>query len=487
MPAARPCPRCGAALPADAPEGLCPECLLRQALCPPSRPDADSTGSIPFASGPTPPTPAELAEHFPHLEILELLGQGGMGVVYKARQAHLDRPVALKILPPGSGRDPAFAERFLREARALAKLSHPGIVAVHDFGKTGELYFLVMEYVDGVNLRHLLRSGKLQPDEALRIVPQICAALQYAHEQGVVHRDVKPENILLDKLGRVKIADFGLAKLLGQPAADSALTGSRQVMGTPQYMAPEQVERPLAVDHRADIYSLGVVFYEMLTGELPLGRFDPPSQKVCVDVRLDEVVLRALTKELDRRYQRASDVQTDVETIAARQRKVPVARSPRPRARVRWGVTFWMAVLIFGLFTLAGQGWYYAAAQWSPDASLLGLSVVLSGLGFCGWLLCWRDRAEPPVLKGLKWLLICFNVAVLLVCLALTHPAAVPWGFSYQTGNALERAVKELIYQVVLARLIALPWLILVAAAVLSVGVYRFAGRYLLPPDAVRK
>src|SRR5262249_10626203 len=147
--------------------------------------------------------------------------------------------------------------------------------------------------VDGVNLRHVLREGRLKPEEALKIVPQICEALQYAHEQGGVHRDIKPENILVDKRGPVKIADFGLAKLLGQKAAASGLTGSRQVMGTPHYMAPEQMERPLEVDHRADIYSLGVVFYEMLTGELPLGRFAPPSQRVEVDVRLDEVVLRA--------------------------------------------------------------------------------------------------------------------------------------------------------------------------------------------------
>ncbi len=147
-----------------------------------------------------------------------------------------------------------------------------------------------MEFVDGLNLRGLIRKGQLKPEEALRIVPQICEALQYAHDEGIIHRDIKPENILLDRRGNVKIADFGLAKLLGTMSPDSALTGSRQVIGTLRYMAPEQMETPLAVDHRADIYSLGVVFYEMLTGELPLGRFAPPSKKVQVDVRLDEVV-----------------------------------------------------------------------------------------------------------------------------------------------------------------------------------------------------
>ena len=157
-------------------------------------------------------------------------------------------------------------------------------------------------------------------------MPQICDALQFAHEAGIVHRDIKPENILLDAKGRVKIADFGLAKLLGD-AGPQHLTGTHQVMGTLHYMAPEQWERPRHVDHRADIYSLGVVFYEMLTGELPLGRFAPPSEKVQVDVRLDEVVLRALEKEPERRYQHASDVKTDVERITAR----PAGGSTRHR------------------------------------------------------------------------------------------------------------------------------------------------------------
>src|SRR5438046_4632572 len=173
-----------------------------------------------------------------------------------------------------------------------------------------------MELVHGVNLRQLEQSRRLAPTEALGIVPKICEALQYAHEEGIVHRDIKPGNILLDKKGRVKIADLGLAKLLDTEAIDFTLTRSQQVMGTPHYMAPEQIEKPQFVDHRADIYSLGVVFYEMLTGELPLGRFAAPSQKVQVDVRLDEVVLRSLEKEPERRYQQASQVKSDVESVA---------------------------------------------------------------------------------------------------------------------------------------------------------------------------
>ncbi|MCA9164369.1 MAG: serine/threonine protein kinase, partial [Planctomycetales bacterium] len=251
------------------------------------------------------------------LEILDLIGHGGMGAVYKARQLGLDRLVALKILPPSTARDPSFAERFSREARALARLSHPNIVAVYDSGNSGGYFYLLMEYVDGVNLREAIVAKTLTPSQALAVVPQICEALQFAHDEGVVHRDIKPENVLLDQRGRVKVADFGLAKLLRQPADDEYLTHTHQVMGTPRYMAPEQMEGSRAVDHRADIYSLGVVFYEMLTGQIPAGHFDPPSKKVQVDARLDQVVLRSLAREPERRYQRASELKSDVERVSS--------------------------------------------------------------------------------------------------------------------------------------------------------------------------
>jgi tRNA A-37 threonylcarbamoyl transferase component Bud32/TM2 domain-containing membrane protein YozV len=305
----RKCPQCGGTLPPDAPEGLCPACLLQHGF-------ATEGGVPPGQPSFVPPPISELAKLFPQLEILECLGRGGMGAVYKARQPRLDRLVALKILAPEKQNDLQFAERFEREARALARLNHPNIVTVFDFGEVSGQFYLLMEFVDGLTLRQLLQHGKLAPAEALSIVPKICEALQYAHEQGIVHRDIKPENILLDKQGRVKIADFGIAKIAGLEPKGFSLTGARDVMGTPHYMAPEQVEKPQTVDHRADIFSLGVVFYEMLTGELPLGKFAPPSQKVHVDVRLDEVVLHALEKEPARRYQHASQVKTAVETIA---------------------------------------------------------------------------------------------------------------------------------------------------------------------------
>ena len=305
------CPVCGTPLPSGGLAGLCPACLLQQA--------AAETATAPEAPPFQAPSVAEVAALFPQLEIRSLLGKGGMGAVYMARQPALDRLVALKILParPDAGLD--FADRFNREARALAKLNHPNIVTVHEFGQVNGLPYFIMEYVDGLNLRQLEQAGKLSPREALQIVPQICEALQFAHDAGIVHRDIKPDNILLDKRGRVKIADFGIAKLLGTPP-DTAIPETQGAIGTPNYMAPEQIEKPQSVDHRADIFSLGVVFYEMLTGELPLGKFAPPSsgpRGLRVDVRLDEVVLRALEKEPDRRYQHASQIKTAVDTIAS--------------------------------------------------------------------------------------------------------------------------------------------------------------------------
>jgi serine/threonine-protein kinase len=264
-----------------------------------------------------PPTTGRLAELFPSLEIIELVGKGGMGAVYKARQSGLDRLVALKILPEEFGHDVKFALRFTREARTLARLNHPNIVSVYEFGKVEDTYYFLMEFVEGSTLRDVVREGQLAPEHALAIVPHLCDALQYAHDKGVVHRDIKPENILISVDGSVKIADFGLSRILGSEGQQDTLTGTRQVMGTLRYMAPEQLEGARGVDHRADIYSLGVVFYEMLTGELPIGRFAPPSKKVEIDVRLDEVVFRTLEKEPQRRYQRASQVKSDVESITS--------------------------------------------------------------------------------------------------------------------------------------------------------------------------
>ena len=304
-------------LPPDAPQGLCPHCLMVLNL----KTETVFTDDSATAHPPLPPS--EIAPHFPQLEIIECLGRGGMGVVYKARQKSLNRLVALKLLAPERVNDTKFAERFAREAQALAALNHPNIVTIHDFGQAGGFYFLLMEFVDGLNLRQLLRTRKFTPEEALAIVPPLCDALQFAHDRGIVHRDIKPENLLLDKTGRVKVADFGIARMLGAvngggPTGESAApeNTTQAALGTPVYSAPEQKTDPQRVDSRADIYSLGVVFYELLTGELPGKRIEPPSRKVQIDVRLDEVVLRALEQKPALRYQQVSEVKTILETIA---------------------------------------------------------------------------------------------------------------------------------------------------------------------------
>jgi serine/threonine protein kinase len=281
------------------------------------------------------PTLAEIASAFPELEVLGHLGTGGMGCVYRVRERDSGRISALKVLPRELAADPAFVERFEREARTLSRLRHPHIVGVHGFGQAGGFCFLLMEFVDGANLRQALRSGRFTPQQALALIPPICEALQAAHAQGVLHRDIKPENLLLDAEGRVKIADFGIAKLLEGPGASAAeaytLTRTGARIGTPHYMAPEQVETPEQVDHRADIYSLGVVFYELLTGELPLGRFPAPSIKAGLDARVDDIVFRALAKERELRQQTADQVRAEVEGLGgteSQERDEPVKRVP---------------------------------------------------------------------------------------------------------------------------------------------------------------
>ena len=308
------CPVCGTSL---VNQGDCPHCLMMAAMQP------TDAGAESWSEAP--PDIEAVRAAFPQLEIIELIGRGGMGCVFKARQPKLDRLVALKLLPASlAGRDPAFAARFEREGRLLARLHHPNIVTVHDSGLAGEFFYLLMEFVDGVNLRQAMQARRFTPEQALNIVPRICEALQFAHEEGVLHRDIKPENILLDARGRVKLADFGIAKLMGieqaEPFGDEASPGFTQsgaALGTPSYMAPEQRDTPASVDHRADIYSLGVVFYELLTGELPSGALVSPSAKCDADPRVDAIVGQALQKERERRQHSAAQMRTQIEKVTS--------------------------------------------------------------------------------------------------------------------------------------------------------------------------
>ncbi len=285
-------------------EGLDPAQLFARALHT-VQPSIGQTAWIP-------PEPEELARLLPQYCIESLLGHGGMGAVYKGRQPDLDRPVAIKLLPAEIAADEQFIARFRREARTLAKLQHSGIVSVYDFGQTseGHLYF-VMEFVEGTDLHKILQGPGLNPAQSLELISQVCDALHYAHSKGVIHRDIKPGNILVTSDGRVKLADFGLARPI--KGESSVLTGRNVMMGTADYMAPEQ--RDGHADQRADIYALGVMLYEMLTGKRPHGVFNPPSHRVQLDIRLDQVVLKALQQAPERRYQQVSEMKTDVDRI----------------------------------------------------------------------------------------------------------------------------------------------------------------------------
>ncbi len=293
-------------IPPGAPEALCPTCLLKVVVASPH----------PHASPASGPTVHDLERHLPQLRIVGLLGQGGMGSVFEAVQVAIDRRCALKVLSPGLSSDLVFCQRFEREATALAKLQHPHIVRVFDSGRVADYLYILMELIEGVTLRELLAQGRLSPRESLRLIPQVCDALQYAHDRGVVHRDIKPENILVDLDGNAKLVDFGLAKVMDDPQRIT-LTEAHARMGTPRYMAPEQFKQTSSSDHRSDIYSVGVLFYEMLTGDLPAPDFQPPSRCVKVDPRVDRVVERSLKNSPELRYQKAVEVKADVERITS--------------------------------------------------------------------------------------------------------------------------------------------------------------------------
>ncbi|MFA5707276.1 Stk1 family PASTA domain-containing Ser/Thr kinase [Mycolicibacterium sp.] len=261
-------------------------------------------------------------------ELGEILGFGGMSEVHLARDTRLHRDVAVKVLRADLARDPSFYLRFRREAQNAAALNHPAIVAVYDTGEaetpTGPLPYIVMEYVDGVTLRDIVHNdGPMPPKRAIEVIADACQALNFSHTHGIIHRDVKPANIMISKSGAVKVMDFGIARAL---AETHSVTQTAAVIGTAQYLSPEQA-RGESVDARSDVYSLGCVLYEMLTGEAPFVgdspvavayqhvREDavPPSQRHAgIPAELDAVVLKALAKNPDNRYQTAAEMRADL-------------------------------------------------------------------------------------------------------------------------------------------------------------------------------
>ena len=265
-----------------------------------------------------PPSPEVLQQLLPQFEVECLIGRGGMGAVYRGIQSSLERPVAIKLLPPAiEQQDTAFAERFRNEAKLMGRMNHPAIVSVYDFGHTsdGQLYF-VMEYVNGTDVQRMIaREGRLPAEHALAVTAHLCDALAYAHKNGIVHRDIKPSNVLIDMEGRVKVADFGLAKLTTNNA-NSGLTQTGMAMGTPDYLAPETLTLGSDVDGRADLYAVGVMLYQMLTGDIPRGMFRMPSQKFRnIDPRFDTIVRRALEHDREERYQTSIEIRRDLDVI----------------------------------------------------------------------------------------------------------------------------------------------------------------------------
>ncbi len=279
-------------------------------------------------------------------ELGEVIGRGGMAEVHLGRDLRLGRSVAIKVLRPDLARDPSFQARFRREAQSAAALNHPNVVSVYDTGEAPidgqQVPYIVMEHVDGATVRDLVRSGRpLEPVRALEITDGILGALDYSHRNGIVHRDIKPGNVMVTKGGAIKVTDFGIARALADSAA--TMTSTSSVMGTAQYLSPEQA-RGEQVDARSDLYSTGVVLFEMLTGRAPfLGdspvsvayqhvREEPPVPSTLVPgipPACDAIVAKALAKDAEARYQTAAQMRADVQRAAARRARHPAGRRDR--------------------------------------------------------------------------------------------------------------------------------------------------------------
>lgn len=319
---------------------------------------SDSHDQIGFVA----PDPAELAPLFPGYEIQSLVATGGMGAVYAAVQKSLDRMVALKILPRELSSDAAFCAGFEAEAKAMARLNHPNLIGVYDFGEVNGMLFIIMEFVAGQSVYHATYGHAVDPKEVIRLISGVCHGLAHAHENGIIHRDIKPSNILLDLNGLPKIGDFGLAR-----PAERKVEEGEEIFGTPHYTAPEVVNSPHSVDHRADIFSVGVFLHELLTGQLPAADPRPASVIAKCDARFDAIIRKATQPLPAARYSNAADIAKDLEAIgnstAARRGPVvaPAAVPRRPKA--------------------GGRTYTSSAPQQSSNGVMIVVGILVLGAG----------------------------------------------------------------------------------------------------------
>lgn len=267
------------------------------------------------------PKPADLAPLFPAYEIHDLIAVGGMGAVYRAVQKSLDRTVALKILPMEFSEDAEFCAGFEAEAKAMARLNHPNLIGVYDFGEVNGMLFIVMEFVPGKSIYHSANGIAIDPGEVIRLITGVCNGLAHAHENGILHRDIKPSNILLTVNAEPKIGDFGLARPIEQKTQADEV-----IFGTPGYTAPEVINAPLSVDHRADLFSVGVLLHELLTGKLPADDLRPASVISRCDLRFDVIIRRATNPVPATRYSSAAEIAADLQKIIARPVTGPMAK-----------------------------------------------------------------------------------------------------------------------------------------------------------------
>lgn len=341
-PVADRCPRCDYSYDRKSvPGGLCPRCLLLGIHNEGFGGGQDDEDCVPEGSL----EDDELAAELPNFDFEEHIGRGGASVVWKARERVLNRHVAIKFLR-NVRNDAKFVERFTREAHVMAQLNHPNIVTLFSFGRTRSNHcYLVMEMVDGVHLGELVSKGPLDVADALSITHEVCVAVRHAHDAGFMHRDIKPGNVLIDRRSRIKVGDFGLARM-STDTSTSRLTRHGWAVGTPHYIAPEQARGDGTEDRRADIYSIGVMLYQMLTGELPRGIFGSPSSKRKLDRRLDTIVMKALQEEPDRRYQNVSELIVDLQTVRASLDPALQAEQKTRDHGLRWRRRFELALAI---------------------------------------------------------------------------------------------------------------------------------------------